>query len=178
MHVVILGCGRVGATLALMLEANDHSVAIVDRDREAFRRLGRDFKGETVFRPRPYYYIFEAISRREMIRHLIIFLFECLDDELPIDQVLQSRFPRLLQFGCQLVSGVLSAQHFLPWDDQLTHLRIGDDLAFCRVLIVAKRYNRGDTIDNLRLGRIRGATHRWDVQGHNGQNRDRKQTHH
>ncbi len=48
MHVVILGCGRVGATLALMLETDGHSVAIIDRDREAFRRLGRSFKGETV----------------------------------------------------------------------------------------------------------------------------------
>jgi trk system potassium uptake protein len=45
MHVVILGCGRVGATLALMLEIDGHSVAIVDRDREAFRRLGRDVEG-------------------------------------------------------------------------------------------------------------------------------------
>ncbi len=48
MHVVILGCGRVGATLALMLESEGHSVSIVDRDREAFRRLGRSFKGKTV----------------------------------------------------------------------------------------------------------------------------------
>ena len=48
MHVVILGCGRVGATLALMLESEGHSVAIVDRDREAFRRLGRNFRGKTI----------------------------------------------------------------------------------------------------------------------------------
>lgn len=48
MHVVILGCGRVGATLALMLEASGHSLAVVDRDRESFRRLGRNFHGKTV----------------------------------------------------------------------------------------------------------------------------------
>ncbi len=48
MHVVILGCGRVGGTLALMLETDGHSVAIIDRDREAFLSLGRSFKGETV----------------------------------------------------------------------------------------------------------------------------------
>jgi trk system potassium uptake protein TrkA len=48
MHVVILGCGRVGATLALMLEAEGHSVAIIDRDPEAFRRLGRGFRGKTI----------------------------------------------------------------------------------------------------------------------------------
>lgn len=48
MHVVILGCGRVGATLALMLQSEGHSVAIIDRDREAFRRLGRGFRGQTI----------------------------------------------------------------------------------------------------------------------------------
>jgi len=47
MHVVILGCGRVGATLALMLEADGHTVAVIDRNREAFRRLGRSFQGRT-----------------------------------------------------------------------------------------------------------------------------------
>ncbi len=48
MHVVILGCGRVGAALALMLEAEGHTIAIIDRDRESFRRLGRGFKGRTI----------------------------------------------------------------------------------------------------------------------------------
>ena len=48
MHVVIVGCGRVGATLALMLEADGHSVAVIDRDREAFRRLGQEFRGKTI----------------------------------------------------------------------------------------------------------------------------------
>jgi trk system potassium uptake protein len=47
-HVVILGCGRVGASLAHALEARGHSVAVIDRNREAFRRLGSDFQGETV----------------------------------------------------------------------------------------------------------------------------------
>jgi trk system potassium uptake protein TrkA len=48
MHVVILGCGRVGATLAMMLEAEGHSVTVIDRDREAFRRLSRGFRGKTI----------------------------------------------------------------------------------------------------------------------------------
>ncbi len=48
MHVVILGCGRVGATLAMILAAEGHSVAIIDRDRESFRRLGRGFRGKTI----------------------------------------------------------------------------------------------------------------------------------
>ncbi|MSO43218.1 MAG: TrkA family potassium uptake protein [Candidatus Planktophila sp.] len=48
MHVVIMGCGRVGSSLATELEAAGHSVSIIDQAREAFRRLGPDFKGTTV----------------------------------------------------------------------------------------------------------------------------------
>ncbi|MBO0869933.1 MAG: TrkA family potassium uptake protein [Micromonosporaceae bacterium] len=48
MHVLIMGCGRVGSTLAYSLEARGHSVAVIDRDPEAFRRLGADFSGLTV----------------------------------------------------------------------------------------------------------------------------------
>ena len=48
MHVVIMGCGRVGSTLAHSLEALGHSVAIIDQNPEAFRRLGSDFGGLTV----------------------------------------------------------------------------------------------------------------------------------
>jgi trk system potassium uptake protein TrkA len=45
---VIMGCGRVGSSLATELEAAGHSVAVIDQSREAFRRLGPDFKGRTV----------------------------------------------------------------------------------------------------------------------------------
>lgn len=48
MHVVIMGCGRVGAGLALALERLGHEVAVIDRDLQAFRRLGPDFHGEHV----------------------------------------------------------------------------------------------------------------------------------
>lgn len=43
-----MGCGRVGSLLALELEAKGHSVAVVDQSKEAFRRLGPDFKGRTI----------------------------------------------------------------------------------------------------------------------------------
>jgi trk system potassium uptake protein TrkA len=43
-----MGCGRVGSSLASELEAAGHSVAIIDQSREAFRRLGPDFKGRTI----------------------------------------------------------------------------------------------------------------------------------
>ncbi|MEV4415862.1 TrkA family potassium uptake protein [Catellatospora sp. NPDC049609] len=48
MHVVIMGCGRVGSTLAHSLEARGHSVSIIDQDADAFRRLSPDFAGTTV----------------------------------------------------------------------------------------------------------------------------------
>ena len=48
MHVVIMGCGRVGSTLAASVEAAGHSVAVIDKNADAFRRLGADFGGITV----------------------------------------------------------------------------------------------------------------------------------
>ncbi|WP_166350264.1 potassium channel family protein [Phytoactinopolyspora limicola] len=48
MHIVIMGCGRVGSSLAHSLEARGHSVAIVDRNPDAFRRLRPGFEGRTV----------------------------------------------------------------------------------------------------------------------------------
>ncbi|HEX8343769.1 MAG TPA: TrkA family potassium uptake protein [Actinoplanes sp.] len=48
MHVVIMGCGRLGSTLAHKLEARGHSVAVIDQNADAFRRLGSDFTGITV----------------------------------------------------------------------------------------------------------------------------------
>jgi trk system potassium uptake protein TrkA len=47
-HVVIMGCGRVGSTLALRLQELGHTVAIIDRDGNAFRRLSKDFQGRSV----------------------------------------------------------------------------------------------------------------------------------
>ncbi len=48
MHIVIMGCGRVGSTLAHTLEARGHSVAVIDQNPDAFRRLGSEFTGITV----------------------------------------------------------------------------------------------------------------------------------
>jgi trk system potassium uptake protein TrkA len=47
-HYVIMGCGRVGVTLAHTLEDSGHSVAIIDQDDRAFRRLRRTFSGRKV----------------------------------------------------------------------------------------------------------------------------------
>ena len=48
MHIVIMGCGRVGSTLAHILEDRDNTVAVIDRDPEAFRRLKSSFKGDRI----------------------------------------------------------------------------------------------------------------------------------
>jgi trk system potassium uptake protein TrkA len=47
-HVVVMGCGRVGSEIARRLEEAGHSVAVIDQDPEAFRRLGPDFAGRQV----------------------------------------------------------------------------------------------------------------------------------
>jgi trk/ktr system potassium uptake protein len=47
-HIVIMGCGRVGSTIAHILEEQDHSVAIIDQNPEAFRKLSVSFKGNKV----------------------------------------------------------------------------------------------------------------------------------
>ncbi len=48
MHIVIMGCGRVGSTIAHILEDQGHSVAVIDRDAEAFRKLRSGFKGSRI----------------------------------------------------------------------------------------------------------------------------------
>jgi trk system potassium uptake protein TrkA len=47
-HVVVVGCGRVGSELAGALQLAGHSVAVVDKNPRAFRRLGPEFDGRTV----------------------------------------------------------------------------------------------------------------------------------
>jgi trk system potassium uptake protein TrkA len=47
-HIVIMGCGRVGAALAQSLVRLEHSVAIIDQDPLAFRRLGENFAAKQI----------------------------------------------------------------------------------------------------------------------------------
>jgi trk system potassium uptake protein len=47
-HFVIMGCGRVGSSLALSLESQGHDVAVIDQEESAFRRLGSAFEGRRV----------------------------------------------------------------------------------------------------------------------------------
>jgi trk system potassium uptake protein TrkA len=48
MKVVVMGCGRVGARIASILDHNGHGVTVIDVDSRAFRRLPADFRGDTI----------------------------------------------------------------------------------------------------------------------------------
>jgi trk system potassium uptake protein len=48
MRVVIMGCGRVGARIAGLLDQSGNAISVIDTDSRAFRRLPPGFGGETV----------------------------------------------------------------------------------------------------------------------------------
>lgn len=48
MHIIVVGCGRVGSELAGNLEQEGHSVAIIDKNAQALRRLLPGFRGRRV----------------------------------------------------------------------------------------------------------------------------------
>jgi len=48
MRVVIVGCGRMGASLAAQFAKDQHQVTVVDIDENAFRELDENFPGEKV----------------------------------------------------------------------------------------------------------------------------------
>jgi trk system potassium uptake protein len=48
MNIVILGCGRVGSTIARQLAQDQHNVTIIDITSDAFRRLGPKFAGKKI----------------------------------------------------------------------------------------------------------------------------------
>jgi trk system potassium uptake protein TrkA len=45
MHIIVVGCGRVGSSLARALEVEGHKVVVIDKDPTAFERLSPGFKG-------------------------------------------------------------------------------------------------------------------------------------
>jgi trk system potassium uptake protein TrkA len=48
MHVIVVGCGRVGSLLALRLVGEGHTVAVIDKDEVAFRRLRAGWGGKEI----------------------------------------------------------------------------------------------------------------------------------
>ncbi len=49
MKVLIMGCGRVGARLAALMDADGHTVTVLDNDTYSFRRLPPTFGGTALF---------------------------------------------------------------------------------------------------------------------------------
>jgi len=69
MKVLIVGCGRVGSTLAREMDAAGHEVTIIDERVSAFKRLGDGFKGEAIVGTG----IDESVLRRAGIEHVDCF---------------------------------------------------------------------------------------------------------
>jgi len=48
MKIIVVGCGRVGSTIAYQLHKKGHQVTVIDQDASAFDNLSMDFHGRTV----------------------------------------------------------------------------------------------------------------------------------
>lgn len=48
MNFIVVGCGRVGAELAMRLFTSGHSVVVVDQNESSFNRINPEFRGRTV----------------------------------------------------------------------------------------------------------------------------------
>jgi trk system potassium uptake protein TrkA len=47
-HIIVIGCGRVGSSLAIALSQKGHDIVVIDTDEESFKRLGVTFNGITL----------------------------------------------------------------------------------------------------------------------------------
>jgi len=45
MYIIIIGCGRVGSQLALLLAQEKHDIVVIDKDPNTFKSLGTSFNG-------------------------------------------------------------------------------------------------------------------------------------
>jgi trk system potassium uptake protein TrkA len=70
MKIIILGCGRVGVYLAQSLDQAGHDVTIIDRNREAFARLGSSYGGKMILGTG----IDEDVLRKAGIEHADAFI--------------------------------------------------------------------------------------------------------
>lgn len=70
MKVIIMGCGRVGAQLAGLLDADRHDVTILDTDAYSFRRLSPTFGGTALIGNG----IDEAVLKRAGIEEADVFV--------------------------------------------------------------------------------------------------------
>jgi trk system potassium uptake protein TrkA len=65
MHIIIIGCGRVGSQLALMLTQEKHDIVVIDKDPDAFKNLGATFNGVKL---QGYGYDEEALQKAHIER--------------------------------------------------------------------------------------------------------------
>ncbi len=70
MKIIILGCGRVGATLAQMMDRAGHTVTVIDLNSDAFHRLDSSFGGQTFMGDG----IDEEVLRRAGIKETNVFV--------------------------------------------------------------------------------------------------------
>jgi trk system potassium uptake protein TrkA len=70
MKIIILGCGRVGATLAMMMDRAGHTVTVIDFNTDSFQRLESTFGGQTIMGDG----IDEEVLRRAGIKEADVFV--------------------------------------------------------------------------------------------------------
>ncbi len=90
MHVLIVGCGRVGSGLARDLVAQGFEVVIVDESPDSFHLLGEDFPGEFVVGRALDW----AVLRRGGIKDAVAFV-ACTDGDntnIVISQIAQKKY--------------------------------------------------------------------------------------
>jgi len=63
MHIIIMGCGRVGSQTANLLSEAGHSISIIDIEEKSFNRLSKNFKGKKVL---GFGYDKEVLERAEI----------------------------------------------------------------------------------------------------------------
>ena len=59
-YTIIIGCSRLGASLATQLSEQGEEVTVIDKDRRSFSRLSGDFGGLTIVGDAAYLDILEA----------------------------------------------------------------------------------------------------------------------
>ncbi|MEY2480727.1 MAG: hypothetical protein QOI04_1654, partial [Verrucomicrobiota bacterium] len=97
----------------------------------------------------------------EMLRKFEFFLVERLDDELAIDEVLESGTPGGLDLLVQFLAVILRPEQAFPRRREPAHLRVGNNIAI---------HDGSDAIDNARivLRRERTVAERREEDGHRG----------
>ena len=81
MHVVVVGCGRVGSGLATAVEAAGHTVAIIDRKETAFRRLPA---GPVSLSTAPFHFANRALVTSENLASIDRFIPKEIDVTMPV----------------------------------------------------------------------------------------------